>query len=84
MKAALQEADEAEAEGGGSESPRMKDAKGRDILSPEEKARKDERTRKLSAEARQSYVLQQPFSHSSIEISCSRETRADARGESGT
>lgn len=49
MKAALQEADGTEDEAGGSESLRMKDARGRDILSPEEKARKGEGARKISA-----------------------------------
>ena len=63
MKAALQEADEAEDEAGGSESPRMKDAKGRDILSPEEKARKEERARKISAEVRQLFILLRTFTN---------------------
>lgn len=49
MKTALQEADE-EADGEGGNVQR--DAKGREILSPEEKARKDEKARKVSAEVR--------------------------------
>ncbi|KAJ3529151.1 hypothetical protein NM688_g7892 [Phlebia brevispora] len=47
MKTALQEADEEEA-GEGGNVPR--DAKGREILSPEEKARRDEKARKVAAE----------------------------------
>ncbi len=49
MKTALQEADE-EAEG--ESGTVQRDAKGREILSPEEKARKDEKARKVSAEVR--------------------------------
>ncbi|CCM01858.1 uncharacterized protein FIBRA_03929 [Fibroporia radiculosa] len=48
MKAALQEADEMEEEEGG--RPIQRDAKGREILSPEEKARREERARKTAAE----------------------------------
>ncbi|KAA1470783.1 DnaJ-domain-containing protein [Dentipellis sp. KUC8613] len=47
MKTALQEAEEMEGEGG---APVQRDAKGREILSPEEKAKKDEKARKVSAE----------------------------------
>ncbi|KAG7099542.1 hypothetical protein E1B28_001376 [Marasmius oreades] len=47
MKAALQEAEEAENDG---EGKRLKDSKGRDILSEEEKAKKEERDRKKAAE----------------------------------
>lgn len=47
MKAALQEADEALEEG---EMKRQKDAKGRDIISPEEKAKKDEKDRVKASE----------------------------------
>lgn len=46
MKTALQEAEEAE------EETRPKDAKGRDILSPEERAKKEEKERQKSAEVR--------------------------------
>lgn len=49
MKAALQEADELEAEGN---EIRQKDAKGNDILTPEEKAKKEEKARKVAAEVR--------------------------------
>lgn len=49
MKTALQEADEAEGEGA---APVVRDAKGREIMSPEEKARRDEKARKVSAEVR--------------------------------
>ena len=47
MKTALQEADEGEGEGA-----IVRDAKGREIISPEEKARRDEKARKVSAEVR--------------------------------
>ncbi len=50
MKAALQEADELETEEGENAEKRPKDAKGREILSPEEKAKKDEKPRKVAAE----------------------------------
>ncbi|KAI0315419.1 DnaJ-domain-containing protein [Amylostereum chailletii] len=45
MKTALQEADEME-----SEEPTQRDAKVREIISPEEKARRDEKARKAAAE----------------------------------
>ncbi|KIM37419.1 hypothetical protein M413DRAFT_77118 [Hebeloma cylindrosporum] len=47
MKTALQEAEDAEADGEAETDgkPRLKDAKGREILSPEEKAKKDEKDR---------------------------------------
>jgi len=57
MKTALQEADEAEGE---STTPVARDAKGREIISPEEKARRDEKARKVAAEkaaAREERVL---------------------------
>ncbi|KAH8109097.1 DnaJ-domain-containing protein [Phellopilus nigrolimitatus] len=53
MKAALQEADEAEEEGdgGGTDNKkRERDAKGNEILSPEEKAKREEKARKAAAE----------------------------------
>jgi hypothetical protein len=47
MKSALQEADEATGEG----APLVvRDAKGREVISPEEKARRDEKARKSAAE----------------------------------
>lgn len=49
MKTALQEADE-ETDGADANVPR--DAKGREILSPEEKARREEKARKAAAEVR--------------------------------
>lgn len=49
MKEALQEADDHAGEDG---APRIKDAKGKDILSPEEKAKKEEKERKAAAEVR--------------------------------
>jgi len=48
MKAALQEAEEAEGEENGAKKPR--DAKGREILSEAEKAQKEEKDRKKAAE----------------------------------
>jgi len=47
MKTALQEADEAEGDGS---TIVARDAKGREIISPEEKARRDEKARKTAAE----------------------------------
>jgi hypothetical protein len=49
MKTALQEADEAEGEGS---TAVVRDAKGREIISPEEKARRDEKAKKTAAEVR--------------------------------
>ena len=49
MKTALQEADEAEGEGS---TPVVRDSKGREVISPEEKARRDEKARKSAAEVR--------------------------------
>ena len=49
MKTALQEADEAEGEGS---TAVVRDAKGREIVSPEEKAKRDEKARKTAAEVR--------------------------------
>ncbi|KAL4244778.1 DnaJ domain-containing protein [Abortiporus biennis] len=48
MKSALQEEEENEV--GADGKPILRDAKGREILSPEEKARRDEKARKISAE----------------------------------
>ncbi|KAF8152371.1 X-domain of DnaJ-containing-domain-containing protein [Crassisporium funariophilum] len=55
MKTALQEAEDAEAEGEENNNgpPRLKDAKGREILSPEEKAKKDEKDRIKAEKDRQ-------------------------------
>jgi hypothetical protein len=47
MKTALQEAEEAEGEEG---KQVMRDAKGKEIISEEEKARREEKERKASAE----------------------------------
>lgn len=49
MKTALQEADETEGEGA---TPVVRDAKGREVISPEEKAKRDEKARKVAAEVR--------------------------------
>lgn len=60
MKTALQEAEDAE------EEARPKDAKGRDILSPEERAKKEEKERQKAAEVRlysASRVYTHPCSH---------------------
>lgn len=48
MKVALQEAEDLDEDG----KERPKDAKGKEILTPEEKAKKDEKARQLSAEVR--------------------------------
>ena len=57
MKTALQEADEAE--------PVVKrDAKGREIISPEEKARRDEKQRRISMEVKHPtpiYISPSPY-----------------------
>ena len=50
MKAALQEADDMENNGGPEGTKRPRDAKGNEILSPEEKAKKEEKARKVAAE----------------------------------
>jgi hypothetical protein len=50
MKTALQEADATEGEDGA--TPVQRDAKGREVISPEEKARRDEKARKVAAEVR--------------------------------
>ncbi|THG96871.1 hypothetical protein EW026_g5034 [Hermanssonia centrifuga] len=47
MKAALQEAEEGEDEEG---KPVLRDAKGREIVSPEEKSKREEKARKVAAE----------------------------------
>jgi hypothetical protein len=59
MKAALQEAEDAEedeegggGDGQGSGAKRLRDAKGREILSDEEKAKKEEKRRQKAAEVR--------------------------------
>jgi hypothetical protein len=54
MKTALQEAEDAEADGEAEKDgrPRLKDAKGREILSPEEKAKKEEKDRIKAEKAR--------------------------------
>lgn len=51
MKTALQEADELEGEGEGEGGRKiMRDAKGREIITPEEKAKREEKARKIAAE----------------------------------
>ena len=50
MKTALQEADATEGDDGA--TPVQRDAKGREIISPEEKAKRDEKARKTAAEVR--------------------------------
>lgn len=56
MKSALQEAEDAELEEGGVDGKKViRDAKGREILSEEEKAKKDEKRKKEAAEV--SYIL---------------------------
>ena len=54
MKTALQEAEDAEADGAENDGRlRLKDAKGREILTPEEKAKKEERERIKAEKDRQ-------------------------------
>lgn len=51
MKSAMQEAEDEEGQGGaGGSGVVQRDAKGKEILSPEEKARREEKARKVSAE----------------------------------
>ncbi len=54
MKAALQEAEEGEDEEG---KPVLRDAKGREIVSPEEKSKREEKARKVAAEVRASLCI---------------------------
>lgn len=53
MKAALQEADEE----GEENKPVQRDSKGREILSPEEKAKREEKARKVAAEVRVDFLV---------------------------
>jgi len=55
MKAALQEAEEAEDEEG--EVKKVRDAKGREVLTEEEKTKKEEKEKKKSAEASHSFCF---------------------------
>jgi hypothetical protein len=61
MKSALQEVEESEGEDG---QEVKRDAKGKEILSEEEKARRDEKEKKVSAEVRPFFFVSQ-ISHSS-------------------
>lgn len=53
MKTALQEAEDTDADEEQPHAPRPKDAKGREILSPEEKAKKEEKERIKAEKDRQ-------------------------------
>jgi hypothetical protein len=76
MKTALQEADEVDADGNPKEV--LRDAKGKEILSPEEKARREEKERKAAAEV--SWFSFAPCStdwHSPIQKAAARKERVD-------
>lgn len=60
MKAALQEAEEAEENGEG-DGKRLRDAKGREILSEEERTKKEEKDRKKAAEVCVIIIIHQCF-----------------------
>lgn len=62
MKTALQEADEAE----GEDSKVKRDAKGKEILTEEEKARREERERKATAEVNQLILVLSPSSNNFV------------------
>ncbi len=53
MKSALQEAEESEEVEDDNGKPKLKDAKGREILSPEERAKKEEKDRIKAEKAKQ-------------------------------
>jgi hypothetical protein len=80
MKAALQEAEEAEHEGEGKAVNR--DSKGRQILSEEEKAKKEEKAQKVAAEVSRNLGWLST-SLMNVESGCSRRTSAEARGGAG-
>ena len=65
MKTALQEADDLE-------TPVQRDAKGREILSPEEKARRDEKQRQVSAKVRFSRRIHVLISQRRRKLPCVR------------
>lgn len=72
MKAALQEEDEEDPN-----KPVQRDAKGKEILSPEEKAKKEEKARKAQAEVRSH------FYYGAIENTNERVESGGTRGEGG-
>lgn len=86
MKAALQEAEDAE-EGGETEGGKkvIRDNKGREILSEEEKAKKEEKARKVAAEVCElrflSSRLDSDLAHLT-ESSCTRRACSEARRQS--
>jgi hypothetical protein len=65
MKTALQEADESE--------PAQRDAKGREILTPEERARREEKQRKISTEVR----CKRAFLHDCVSLAQKAAVRAE-------
>lgn len=82
MKAALQEAEEAEDEG--ENKNRLKDAKGNDILTPEEKAKKEEKARKAAAEVCHWLTFAPSFlTIKCSETSCTRSPSQEAGGGIG-
>lgn len=86
MKAALQEAEDAEEEAAGREGGGRKvirDAKGREIISEEEKAKKDEKARKVAAEVSlSSSYVSSGLLLTVLESGSSCGARAEARGQS--
>jgi DnaJ-class molecular chaperone len=79
MKTALQ--DDAEEDEGTVDRPR--DAKGRPILSPEEKAKKDEKERKVAAEVRMRPLSRILRELTWTESGCARRTCSEAGGAPG-
>ena len=72
MKTALQEADELD-------TSVRRDAKGREILSPEERARREEKQRKVSAEVRAPHVYGLPSVTRTVESRGSGSTGTETR-----
>jgi hypothetical protein len=75
MKAALQEADEAE-EGAEGSGEKKLDAKGREIISPEEKARRDEKAKKEAAEVSRTPKFEEKEGSELMETESRHEGRA--------
>lgn len=81
MKTALQEADELEEDG--SAKGVRRDEKGREIVSPEEKARRDEKARKVAAEVCLFCLIQCELGALKTTIDCI-ESRCESRTRRGT
>lgn len=82
MKAALQEAEDAELEGEEADGKKViRDAKGREILSEEEKAKKEEKRKKAAEEVSYiSYIYDFRQQPTYAESGSSRGTSAETRG----